>query len=452
MSLEPRTALVSVVAACVLIAIKLASGLAAGSLAFVAEAAHSGTDLVAALLTFFAVGYARKPADATHPYGHLKAEHLAALAEATFLALVSVAVGGLAIARLTGAISTEVDAAWWVFVAAAVVLCIDAARTVVSLRSARRFGSEALLSNALHFGSDFVGTLAVVAGLLVARAGWPQGDSVAALFVALLVVSAAYRLARRNVDVLMDRAPADEVEAARAAIATVEPRVELRRLRLRQAAGRPFVDVVIGVSPGAAVGQGHAVADRVEAAVARALPGADVVVHVEPAIAGGSVDERVRAAATAVPRVRDLHNLTVIHVGETGVEVSLHVKLPADLALDDAHDVAEEVERAIVRAVPEVVAVQTHVEPLKEHSAAREVTRSDDELLAVVRAAAGVDPKETRLLRTAEGLVVFLTLDVPAGSSLADAHGMASAVEARLRAAVPGVADVIVHTEPNAGV
>jgi cation diffusion facilitator family transporter len=452
MAPERRTALVSVVAACGLIAIKLASGLAAGSLAFIAEAAHSGTDLVAALLTFFAVGYARRPADATHPYGHLKAEHLAALAEATFLALVSVIVAALAVARLGGAISTEVDAAWWVFLAAAVVLCVDAVRTVVSLRTARRFGSEALLSNALHFGSDLVGTLAVVAGLLAARAGWPQGDSVAALFVALLVVTAAYRLARRNVDVLMDRAPTDDVAAARAAIAAISPSVELRRLRLRQAAGRPFVDVVIAVSPGAGVGQGHAAADRVETALARALPGADVVVHVEPAPARGSVDERVRAAAAAVPRVRDLHNLTVIHVGESGVEVSLHLKLPADLTLEDAHGVAEQVERAIVEAVPEVTAVQTHVEPLKEHSEAREITRSDEELLALVREAIGVTPRETRLLRTDEGLVVFLTLDLPSGSSLDDAHRAASDAEARLRAAVSGVADVIVHTEPNADI
>src|SRR3989304_645212 len=111
MAPERRTALASVVAACVLIAIKLAAGLAAGSLAFVAEAAHSGTDLVAALLTFFAVGYAAKPADASHLYGHLKAEHLAALTEATFLALVSVGVGVLAVLRLSGTLPRGGDAA-----------------------------------------------------------------------------------------------------------------------------------------------------------------------------------------------------------------------------------------------------------------------------------------------------------------------------------------------------
>jgi cation diffusion facilitator family transporter len=234
MAPERRTALASVVAACVLIAIKLGSGLAAGSLAFVAEAAHSGTDLVAALLTFFAVGYARKPADASHLYGHLKAEHLAALAEATFLGLLSVGVAALAVLRLTGAVETEVDAAWWVFALAFVVVAIDLARTVVSLRTARRHQSAALLSNALHFGSDLVGTLAVIAGLAAVRAGWEQGDSLAALFVSALVVTAAFRLARRNVDVLMDRAPADDVLAARAAIRAVEPPVDVRRLRLRR--------------------------------------------------------------------------------------------------------------------------------------------------------------------------------------------------------------------------
>ncbi len=448
MSPERRTALASVVAACVLIAIKLASGLAAGSLAFVAEAAHSGTDLVAALLTFYAVGLARKPADASHLYGHLKAEHLTALAEATFLALVSVGVGTLAVLRLSGTIPGEVDAAWWAFAAAAIVVVIDISRTVISYRTARRHRSAALLSNALHFGSDLVGTLAVLGGLVAARAGWPEGDSVAALFVAVLVVTAAFRLARRNVDVLMDRAPADEVAAARAAIAALEPPVEVRRLRLRQAAGRAFADVVIAVSADDAVGQGHALADRVEGALERALPGADVVVHVEPSAAEGNLHERVRAAATSIPRVREIHNLLVIDVGATGVEISLHLKLPGDLALEDAHSVAEQVERAILRSVPEVVTVQTHLEPLRELAEARDVTLDASGVSRLVREAAGEEPRAVRLLRTDEGLVVFLTLGLPPGTVLADAHLRASTIEERIRAAVPGVADVIVHTEP----
>jgi cation diffusion facilitator family transporter len=448
MSPQRRTALVSVGAAALLIAIKLASGLGSGSLGLVAEALHSGTDLVAATLTFFAVGVAVRPADPGHQYGHGKAEHLAALAEAAFLALVSVGVAALAVARLAGWGETEVDAAWWAFAAVALVIAIDVSRTVVSLRAARRYSSAAMLSNALHFGGDLAGTLAVLAGLLGVLAGWPEADSLAALFVAVLVLLAAARLMRRNVDVLMDRAPADAVLAAEAALASLEPPVDVRRLRLRQAAGQTFADVVIGVSAGAAVGQGHAVADRVESELERVLPGSDVVVHVEPEAAAAALRERVRAAATGVPRVRELHNLAVIDLGDGGVQASLHLKLPGELPLADAHEVAEQIERAILESVPEVTAVQTHIEPLAEESSGRELPEAPGQVEEIVRQAIGAPPRETRFLHTEEGLVVLLTLGLDGAASLADAHGIAGTVEERIRADLPEVAEVIVHTEP----
>ena len=365
MSPQRRTALVSVGAACLLIAIKLTAGLASGSLGLLAEAAHSGTDLAAALLTFFAVSVAVRPADRGHPFGHGKAQNLAALAEATFLIGISLLIAGVALARLTGSVESEVDATWWTFAAIALVIAIDASRTVVSLRAGRQYRSDALLANALHFASDLAGTIAVLIGLSAAALGFPSGDAIAALFVAGLVIVAAGQLLRRNVNVLMDRSPVDAEAAARGAIASLDPPVELRRLRVREAGGAHFADVVIGIAPGAAVGQGHAAADRVEEALREHLPDADVVVHVEPHEADAELRERVLAAALGVPRVRELHNLTLLEV-DGRLEVSLHLKLPGDLPLEQAHDIAEEVERAILAAVPEVADVRTHLEPWTE--------------------------------------------------------------------------------------
>ena len=444
MSPQRRTALVSVAAAAVLVVLKLGTGLASGSLGLVSEALHSGTDLVAALLTFFALGVAGRPADEGHQYGHGKAEHLAALAEAAVLAVVSVAVAAFAVARLTGAIETEVETAWWTFAVVGLVIAIDVTRTLVSYRAARRYQSEALLSNALHFGSDLVGTLAVFAGLVAAAAGFPEGDSFAALFVAALVVLAAGRLIRRNVDVLMDLAPADAEEAARQAIRAV-PAVELSRLRLRQAGGRTFADVVIEVSPADAVAQGHALADRVEDAVERVLPGSDVVVHVEPRVGEAALRERAHAAALSVPRVREIHNLALVTV-DGAVELSLHLKLPGELSLEEAHDIAEQVEATIRAEVPEVGSVQTHLEPLSEPSQAVEL--EPDLVARIVRGVVGSPPREVRVLRTADGLVAFVTLGFEPESTLAAAHARASEVEERLRAEHPEIADVIVHTEP----
>jgi cation diffusion facilitator family transporter len=446
---QRRTALVSVGAAAALVAIKLVTGIATGSLGLISEALHSGTDLVAALMTFFAIGVAVRPADTGHPYGHGKAEHLTALGEGAILSLASAAIAVFAILRLTGVSEARVDPTWYAFVVLAVVIAIDASRLTVSARTARRFHSEALRSNAIHFGSDLAGSTAVLLGLVAAAAGYPNADSIAALFVAALVLLAAGRLMRRNVDVLMDRAPADAEEAARRAIASVTPGVQLRRLRLRQAAGRHFADVVIGVSPGAAVGQGHAAADAVERAVQQALPESDVVVHVEPA-EEAELRERAHAAALGVPRVREVHNVTVLKHGAR-TDVSLHLKLPGELPLDEAHAVASAVELAIAGAMPEVDAVQTHLEPLAEEALTRpaaDIALDEAMVARIVDEETGSPPRELRFLQTDEGVLAFLTLGLPPETALADAHGLASRVEERIRDACPRIAELIVHTEP----
>ena len=450
MSPQRRTALVSVFAACALIALKLGTGLATHSLGLVSEAIHSGTDLVAALLTFFAVGVAVRPADPGHPYGHGKAEHLAALAEAAFLVLASVFIGFRAVVRLMSSHPQPVHAAWWALLVIGVVIVIDVGRTTASRSAARRYESAALASNALHFASDLAGSFAVLGGLLLARAGQPKGDAAAALFVAVLVLVAAGRLISRNIGVLMDRAPADAEAAARQAIAAIDPPVELRRLRMRQAAGRTFADVVIGVSADSAVRQGHAAADAVERALEDALPDADVVVHVEPGEAVGAVRERAHAAALGVPRVREVHNVVAVALA-TGTELSLHLKLPADLSLAEAHAIAEEVEDAIRAEVPEVVSVQTHLEPLAEvaeGTAAQDVREERELVVRIVRDETGRAPRELRFLYTHDGLVAFLTLAVGGETTLGEAHARASRIEERIRAERPDIADVIVHTEP----
>ena len=221
----------------------------------------------------------------------------------------------------------------------------------------------------------------------------------------------------------------------------------LRRLRLRQAAGRTFADVVIGVSPGAAVGQGHDAADRVEAAVQRVLPASDIVVHVEPTVADGELRERVRAAAMTVSHVRELHDVTLIDTDD-GIEASLHLKLPGELALDEAHAIAEEVERAIHRDVPEIRAVQTHLEPLADTSPGRRLAHDPAEAeRAVVESRAGCRGSCARSRRARASSCWSRSGSRPTRPSRT-AHDQASAVSRRIRESMPDVADVVVHTEP----
>jgi divalent metal cation (Fe/Co/Zn/Cd) transporter len=219
---------------------------------------------------------------------------------------------------------------------------------------------------------------------------------------------------------------------------------------MRRAAGRHFADVVISVPPGAAVEQGHAAANAVEDVVERALPGTDVVVHVEPADASdAALRERAHTAALQVAAVREIHNITVLRVGDR-IEISLHLKLPGSLSLDEAHEVATELEEAIRAELPEVDRVQTHIEPLADDSEAQPLAAGvkAESVARIVSDATGRRPRELRFVRTDRGLVAFLTLGMDAGRALAEAHADASVIEERIRREHPEIADVVVHTEP----
>jgi len=447
---QRRTTLVSIAAAGVLVILKLGVGLIAGSLALISAGIESSGDVVAATLTFFAVRLGRQPADPGHPYGHGRAENLGALGEAGILLVGGVIVGFEAITRLLSPHGTP-DTHWYVFLVIATALTVDLTRTVVSLRTARRFGSPALRSNAFHFAGDMAGSAAVLVGLLLVRAGFAQGDAAAALVIAAIILAAAARLIAENANVLMDRTPSEAREAAERALARLEPDIELVRLRLRESAGRYFADVIIAVSPGQAVIEGHQAVDLIEAAIESALPGSDVVVEVEPRRRGLDLRDRVLAIALAEPLVKEVHDITIYeHHGS--VSVSLHLKFPADLDLHTALAAAASIELAI-RAQPDVSDVQTHLEPLERPLIARPANTDTElngmrEIKRIVLERTGTEPRRVRLLRTDTGGVIFLTLGVSAGTSLVDAHQLGSGLEEELRQQVPAIADVVVHTSP----
>ncbi len=448
-AVQRRTTLASIAAASLLVVLKLGVGLIAGSLALISAGIESSGDVLAAILTFFAVRLGRQPADPEHPYGHGRAENLGALGEAGILLAGGLIVAVEAIRHLISPSGTP-DTHWYVFVVIAIALAVDLTRTVISLRTARRYGSPALHANGFHFAGDMAGSVAVLIGLLLVRAGFAQGDASAALVIAAIILATATRLIAENANVLMDRTPAEAREAAERALARLEPDIELVRLRLRESAGRYFADVIAAVAPGAAVIEGHQAANRIEAAIETALPGSDVVVHVEPRRSGLDLRDRILAIALAEPLVKEVHDIT-IYEHDGSASVSLHLKFPADLALHAALAVTERIEQAI-GARPGVSEVQTHLEPLERPLITRPATTSTDldamrEIERIVLEWTGAEPRKTRLLRTEAGRVIFLTLGVSAETSLVDAHQLGGELEEELRQQVPDIADVVVHTE-----
>jgi cation diffusion facilitator family transporter len=440
----------SVFAAATLVVVKLGTGLITGSLALVSAGIESSGDVVAAVLTLFAVRLGGRPADINHPYGHRRAENLAALGEAAILTGGGIVVVVEAIGRLTGG-GEAFEPHWYVFAVIAIALGIDASRVLISLRGAEMYKSAALRSNAFHFAGDMAGSFAVLAGLVAVSAGFHQGDSIAALLVAAIIFFAAGRLIVENARVLMDTTPAEAHARAHAAISDLGDAIELRRLRVRESGGQYFADAVVAVPPGQAVVEGQEVTDQIESAVRRSLPDSEVVVHLEPRREGLSLRDRTLAAALAEPLVRDVHDIAIYrHDGR--VSVSLHLKMDPDIPLMEAHEVAERVEAAL-RAQPGVEDVHTHLEPLERPLTAQDASRPSDDaererITQLVLRRTGQPPRDLRLLHTDTGLVVFVSVATGADSRIPAAHELASRLEDDIREAQPHMTDVVVHTEP----
>ena len=445
-----RTTLVSVLVAALLVALKLGVGLATHSLGLVSAGIESSGDVVAALLTFFAVRLSGRPADRGHPYGHRRAENLGALGEAAILIGGALLVTVEAVNHLASG-SHDLQIRWYQFAVIGAAVLLDASRISISMLAAKRYRSAALHSNAIHFAADMLGSLAVLGGLLSAKAGFHDGDSVAALVVAAIILMAAARVLARNANVLMDRTPDEARAAAEHAIDALGEDIELSRLRVRESGGRFFADVVVSVPAGQALVEGHRAADLVEQAVERVLPGSDVVVHVEPRRRGLDLRDRVLAIALSEPQVREAHDITIFEDGGRA-SVSLHLKFPDDLDLRSAHEIAERVERAILER-DGVEDVQTHLEPLERPLRARPAdasaqARTEAAARELVLARTGRSAVRVRLLSTDAGPVLFLTLAGREGESLTDAHVLASRLEDELRGRLDGLADVVIHTEP----
>jgi cation diffusion facilitator family transporter len=455
-------ALSSVVAAIFLTTFKLIVGLLTNSLGILSEAAHSGLDLVAALVTFLAVRLSDRPADEQHQFGHGKVENLSALFETLLLLVTCVWIFYEAISRLLFK-EVQVEASLWAFLIMAVSIVIDFSRSRILYRVARKHNSQALEADALHFSTDIWSSSVVIVGLgLVALADWlPQyrawllrADAVAALVVAVIVVWVSLRLGKRTVDALLDRAPVGLEERIRAAIGQVEHVQECSRLRLRSGGPVLFVEATVRISPDVSAGMVHEITQQVEAAVRAVHPQSDVTVSIEPTEAeDGDLAAHVRDLAFRVDL--SVHDVRVHHMAD-GHHVDLDLEVPGDLSLDEAHRLATQFEETLRTRLDGVADVETHIEvaPAMPDGVGEDVTAQHHDLVGQVRQVVEAQENVTachdvRVRYVDNDLYVSLHCTCPASLSMDEAHRCSSQVEGRLREALPHVEHFLVHMEPR---
>jgi cation diffusion facilitator family transporter len=278
---KKRVAGVSVIAAFFLTGFKLVIGLMTGSLGLLSEALHSGLDLVAAVITWFSVRISDRPPDKNHHYGHGKIENFSALVE-TFLLLITCAwIIYEAINRLVSG-NTHIEVNIFSYIVVLTSIAIDIARSRALYRVARKYNSQALEADALHFSTDIWSSAVVLLGLILAQFGLFFADSVAALAVALIVLGVSWRLGKRATDVLLDRSPAPLVAKLESVLNQAQGILRYHDLKVRTSGAENFIEVTIHVQPGLTLEKAHAISHRVEKQINNAVPRSYVHVHIEP--------------------------------------------------------------------------------------------------------------------------------------------------------------------------
>jgi cation diffusion facilitator family transporter len=456
----------SVGAAVLLTATKIIVGILTGSLGILAEAAHSALDMIAAIITLLAVRVSDRPADATHLYGHGKVENLSALAETMLLLVTCVWIIYEAMHRLFWH-EVDVDPNGWAFLIMGLSIIVDFSRSRALLRVAKKYKSQALEADALHFSTDIWSSAVVIAGLGVLRLGefygirkqyYEHADAIAALIVAFIVIIVSIRLGRRAMDALLDYAPKGLAEKLSGAVAAVDGILRVSRVRVRDIGSRIFVDLNVEVPRNLSLEESHQLTRKAQESVQAISPGADVVVHADPIAAREGVLEKIQAVA--VYEHLSIHNVTT-HWTERGIWIDLDLEVDPHATFAQAHELATilemklRAELVVEEAVTRVADINVHIEPREEESTPGTPLNASkaEPYFGRIEALAKELPEycgmhKIELHELKNGIYLSFHLQIHSGISIQEVHRIAEEMEIRLRLEFPELGRIVIHTEP----
>jgi cation diffusion facilitator family transporter len=459
MQAEKRhVALNSVYVAVIITALKLIVGYRTGSLGILSEAAHSGLDFIAAFITLISVRVSDKPADADHQYGHGKVENFSAFIETGLLLVTCVWIVWEAVRRLLFH-EVHIEPTISAFLVMFLSMVLDFWRSGRLKKIARKYDSQALEADALHFSTDIWSSGVVILGLALVLIGGRSGiswlakaDPIAALFVAMIVVYVSSRLARQTIDALLDAAPtgirADIIDR----VARVEGVLEVDRVRIRRAGNRYFVEVSIGLARRVTFQRSEQVVGAVTDAIHSILPNADVTVRSIPQASGEeNIFDRIRAVASRSNF--SVHDVSVQELGGR-LLVEQHLELDEKLTLKRAHDVVTRLEAEIRAEVPEISSILTHIESEPNTIESGDEVIQDSKLEKKLRRIVSefpeiIDVHEIVIKKVRDLIYLSCHCTMADDLPLSRVHDTSTALEIRFKQEAPQLFKVLIHTEPQ---
>jgi cation diffusion facilitator family transporter len=450
---KEKAAVSSLGVAIALTSMKVIVGILTNSLGIISEALHSGLDLVAAATTVYAVRISGKPPDRDHHYGHGKYESFSALVEVLLLLGTCAWVSYEALQRLLFR-EVQIEVSLAAFVVMLVSIVLDYSRSRILYRTAKKYRSQALEADALHFRTDIMSSSVVILGLLFVSFGYRVADPLAALGVVVVVVVLSLRLGTRTVAVLLDRAPEGLSERIRAQVVQIPGIRSGGRIRIRPSGAQTFIDLEVFLDRAISFERVNAIVVEVEHAVRNLVPNSDIVVRTQPVEATEKkFADEIRTISSRIHGIRGIHDIAT-HDSELGLHVEMHLEVDPDASLEDAHEISSKLESAIKNGMSGVAEVVTHIEPPDvEPVLITDVTSESYQIVRTIRETAlqvfGVKSCGDIAIHSAEdGLHLTLTCILEQNLSISEAHGISTVIEEALRRKIKGISKVLIHVEP----
>jgi cation diffusion facilitator family transporter len=456
-----RAALLSVGSAVLLVSLKAFLVLRTGSLGVLSEALHSGLDLLAAVITFLSVRVSDEPADERHPYGHGKFENFSAFVETALLLITALYIIYEAFDRLFFH-SVHIQPSVTAILVLLVALSIDMTRARALKKVARKYSSDALEADALHFSTDVWSTIVVISGIGLVWAGETWGlpwlayaDALAGLAVAAIILWVGSQLGRRTLDALLDVAPKGLQQEIAMAVARMDGVLDVDRVRVRRAGNRHFVDATVSVARTASLEQVHALSDAIEKRIGEIVP-SDVMVHAEPrAPQGEHLFEAIRAVAQRMGLA--VHDVTALqHAGQLFIE--LHLEVDENSSLREAHRQASELEEGIRKLRDGSTDVNIHIEPLGHHIATpdagagemKQLSRAIEDFLNTLTSEFDelVNCHDVRVRQVEHHILASCHCTMRGALPITQVHDVTAALEDRVKEKFPQIYRVTIHPEP----
>lgn len=456
----------SLLAALGITLLKLLTGILAGSLGMLSEAAHSFIDLIASAVTLLAVRVADRPADEEHNYGHGKLENLSAAFETILMVGSCIWIARASIFRMVHHTHLELRWSVWPFAVLLLSMAVDYTRSRSLHRVAVEHRSEALAADAVHFGTDIWSSAAVFTGLLAAYAGYrlhipalEYADPIAALIVAGIILRVTWRLAQQTIDSLLDATPPEvRAQIRRDLIRDLEAEdgiLSVNRVRVRRSGSHYFVDLTLSLPRRLTFQRSEQITLAATEAVQRLLPGADVVIHTVPtATLGESVFDRIRAVAARSNLA--IHDVSVQQY-DGALHVEQHLEVPEAMTLREAHDLVTALETEMKREVPGIASLLTHIESEPSTIATTAQIDPSKNLENQMRATAShfpeiLDIHEISVTRghggAANSVQVNCHCTLPDDLPMEAVHQVITNFESEFRLDHPQVSRVFIHPEP----